>query len=333
METGPDGMPTAAGREASLVAGHLSRRGAGQVTAWAVRAGEGAPGVRKLAGFLAGEMERRGRPLAVVAPAAPTCAAVGATLSARLDVGMVSHCVGVLWPEGLGPGDDPTRVEFLVPAFGGLAVITCRGTWPLIFTVSEGAARRLGPDGSAALGTADGPEPSGLRSISDDAGPTDEGSPGGYRLLGVRTEPSAPPGASLGSARVVVAGGAGAASSGTWEAVTALASLLGAAVGATRPVVDEGLAPEAAMIGQSGVRVRPDLYIALGISGDLQHVVGLEGARLVVAVNKDPGAPIFTRADYGVVADLARFLPCLLNELRGPGEPGRPVDLGGGDAP
>ena len=84
--------------------------------------------------------------------------------------------------------------------------------------------------------------------------------------------------------------------------------------------VDAGLAGEEQMIGQSGVRVSPDLYLALGISGDLQHTVGLEGAKTVVAVNRDPNAAIFGRADHGLVADLREFLPVLLEVLAGPVE-------------
>jgi electron transfer flavoprotein alpha subunit len=93
--------------------------------------------------------------------------------------------------------------------------------------------------------------------------------------------------------------------------VRELAAELGAEIGASRPVIDNGWLPRDRQIGSSGQTVAPKLYLALGISGAIQHVVGMKGAGCVVAVNKDPGAPIFNLSDYGIVGDLHELLPAL----------------------
>ncbi|MGE5404174.1 MAG: electron transfer flavoprotein subunit alpha/FixB family protein [Candidatus Saccharibacteria bacterium] len=120
--------------------------------------------------------------------------------------------------------------------------------------------------------------------------------------------------ASLVNAEIVVAGGAGVGKA-SWHYLQELADLLGGAVGATRPAVDEGWAEESQMIGQSGISVSPKIYLALGVSGDIQHVVGIKGADLVVAVNRDPRAKIFDNADIGIMDDVNEFLPELLRSV------------------
>jgi electron transfer flavoprotein alpha subunit len=122
-------------------------------------------------------------------------------------------------------------------------------------------------------------------------------------------------GLTLDGARVVVGGGRGLGGPDGFELLHELAAAIGgAAVGATRPVVDAGWAPYEVQIGQTGKTISPDLYIAAGISGAAQHVVGVK-ARLVIAINTDPAAPIFQRADIGVVADARTVLATLLAEL------------------
>ncbi|MEM5788254.1 MAG: electron transfer flavoprotein subunit alpha/FixB family protein [Syntrophobacteraceae bacterium] len=214
-------------------------------------------------------------------------------IAAGLGTGLGAHCTGLrINQEGL--------LEQIIPAYGGLMTIVCPEKRPQMATVAGGVFRMPDLDWtrSGEVVPVAVPEP--------DDWPV--------RTIKVIREESSE--IQLDSARVIVSGGAGAGDSDGWKLVRELAGELQAAVGCTRPAVDEGLAPLHCMIGQSGRMVNPEVYIGAGLSGEQQHMVGINGAKLMVAINNDPKSPVFQQVDLGIVEDWRAFAPVLIQKIR-----------------
>ena len=230
---------------------------------------------------------------AVVAPGGDRGQEVLAHAAVRLDEPMAANCVSAL------PGDPwlVTRQRW-----GGSLLEEAR---------LHGSVRLLtvAPHVLVAEPVADGAE----AAVVPVAPELDEAD---LRVRVVRFEEPAAGTVHLGDARVVVGGGRGVGSAEGFGALEELAALLGGAVGGSRVVTNLGWRPHSDQIGQTGARIAPDLYIACGVSGAIQHMVGCKGAKRILAINKDPQAPIVARADYAVIGDLAEILPAVVAELK-----------------
>ena len=214
-------------------------------------------------------------------------------IAAKLETGLTAHCIDlVISSEGI--------LEQKIPAYGGIMSIICPDKRPQMATVAQGVfpMPRLDEDRSGKIVPVEPPEGVKVRVETLDV---------------VLKEPV---GVLLESAPIVVAGGAGAGSIEGWQEIEALAEILNAALGSTRPAVDEGWTDLETMIGQSGKMVSPELYIGVGLSGELQHMVGIVGPKLMIAINNDAKAPVFEQVDYGVVEDCRVFVPALVKALK-----------------
>jgi electron transfer flavoprotein alpha subunit len=217
-------------------------------------------------------------------------------VAAALRTGLTADCTG------LEIGDDGLLYQTR-PAFGGnvMATIICPNRRPQMATVRPRVMRKLAFDsqGQGVVETFT-PSPAALTA----------------RVRVITSVKDAQDTTPLTEADVVVTGGRGLQKPENFKLIKELALLINGAVGASRSVVDEGWMPYSHQVGQTGKTVSPKLYMACGVSGAIQHVVGMQGSEIIVAVNKDPHAPIFDVANYGVLADLFEFLPALIRKIR-----------------
>jgi electron transfer flavoprotein alpha subunit len=242
-----------------------------------------------------GELAKKHRPEIFLLGSTSTGRDLAPRMAAKLCTGLTADCVGL-------DVNEKGQLLQVVPAFGGnvMATVVCPKHRPQMATVRPGVMRT--PT------IVDGRH-GGVVKIPVDLKQEDLN----IKILNVVTEE--PRAAAIETADVVVAGGWGVGSVDNWRLIEELARSIGAAVGATRPPVDEKWASEDQLIGQSGKTVRPRLYIGIAISGAMQHLVGIQDSRVIVAINKDPNAPIFKAADFGIVADFRDVVPTLVEQI------------------
>ena len=222
----------------------------------------------------------------IAAPATSDGKNILPRVAARLDVMIISDVVAVLDAE-----------TFDRPIYAGNAIQTVKSRDPVrVVTIRTSGFEAAGEDGAAPIEQVSASDATvDAKWVADKVAESD------------RPE--------LTSARIVVSGGRGVGSSEQFAIIEKLADKLGAAVGASRAAVDSGYAPNDWLVGQTGKVVAPDLYIACGISGAIQHLAGMKDSKVIVAINKDEEAPIFQIADYGLVADLFDAVPELTGKL------------------
>jgi electron transfer flavoprotein alpha subunit len=254
--------------------------------------GETLPGV-PVAGAIAALIEGGDTPDALLVPASYDGRDVAGRLSAKLDRPVLTNVVGL--SENGGLSSEHTL-------FGGTVAATAHftGEGPQIFVVrAKSFTAEPGGGGVAEVVSAPAPAAGATGTATVTARHVEE-----------RTGPK------LDEAAVIVSGGRGLGSADKYEMIEELARLLHGAAGASRAIVDAGWVPYARQVGQTGKTVKPNLYVACGISGATQHLVGMKGSKNIVAINKDQDAPIFSVADLGIVGNVHDVLPALIEALK-----------------
>jgi electron transfer flavoprotein alpha subunit len=216
---------------------------------------------------------------------------VAGRLAARLGVGILSNSSEVrLVDHG---------VETEHEIFGGaqIAVVTAPGSPSIVLVRPKSFPAEPGEGGAPDVEVLDLPDA------------------GASSAKVVESQVEEREGPQLGDAPIVVSGGRGLGSAEAYDLIEQLGKKLGAATGATRAIVDSGWVPYAKQVGQTGKTVKPDIYIAAGVSGAMQHLVGMKDSKTIIAINKDPDAPIFSVADLGIVGDVHKVLPKLIEAL------------------
>ena len=222
---------------------------------------------------------------------------LGPRVACRLETGLTADCTG------LDIDDETGLLMSTRPTFGGnlMATIACPDCRPQMSTVRPGVFKKPASD----------PSRQG-EIIAEDI----HIAPDQIRVRLVERVKEVAEAVNLEEAEIIVSGGRGLKAAENFALIRELADVLGATVGASRAAVDAGWIPHAHQVGQTGKTVAPKIYIAVGISGAIQHLAGMSGSKTVVAINKDPNAPIFGAADYGIVGDLFEVVPALVEEIR-----------------
>lgn len=220
---------------------------------------------------------------------------LGPRLSARVETGLTADCTGLEISED---GD----LLMTRPAFGGnlMATIVCKAHRPQMSTVRPGVMRQKPAD----------PDRKGeIEKLNLHLNPSK------FRVRVKDTVKKTETGTDITKAKILVSGGRGVGTGDGFDKLRALASVLGGEVSSSRAMVDAGIIDHDRQVGQTGKTVRPQLYLALGISGAIQHLAGMEESDYIIAVNKDKFAPIFSVADLGIVGDLHKIVPLLTQQL------------------